>query len=139
MRDVRSVMCAYNAVNGVPACASDFLMNERLRDDWGFDGYVVSDCGAAANIFRDDALAWVEDPVEGVALAFKAGMDLICGDYRNNMSTEAEHIVAAVRRELLDEAVLDRALERLFEARIRLGLFEPRAAVRRHNGDRLRH
>ena len=123
--DVRSVMCAYNAVNGVPACASDFLMNERLRDDWGFHGYVVSDCGAAANIFRDDALAWVEDPVEGVALAFEAGMDLICGDYRNNMSTEAEHIVAAVRRELLDEAVLDRALERLFEARIRLGLFEP--------------
>jgi beta-glucosidase len=122
---VQSIMCAYNAVDGIPACANETLLKTHLREAWGFDGYVVSDCGAAANIFRKDALAYTDDPAEGVALAFKAGMDVICGDYRNNMSTEPEHIVDAVKRGLLDEAVLDQALRRLFEARIRLGLFDP--------------
>lgn len=122
---VDSIMCAYNAVDGIPACANEMLLKTRLREAWGFKGYVVSDCGAAANIFRKDALAYTDDPAEGVALAFKAGMDVICGDYRNDMSTESEHIVEAVKRGLLDEAVLDQALRRLFEARIRLGLFDP--------------
>jgi beta-glucosidase len=122
---VDSIMCAYNAVDGIPACANEMLLKTRLREAWGFKGYVVSDCGAAANIFRKDALAYTDDPAKGVALAFEAGMDVICGDYRNDMSTESEHIVDAVERGLLDEAVLDRALRRLFEARIRLGLFDP--------------
>jgi beta-glucosidase len=121
---VQSIMCAYNAVDGIPACASEDLMQTRLRDRWGFTGYVVSDCGAAANIYREDALHYA-DPVRAVALAFDAGMDLICGDFRNNWTTEAENIVAAVDQGILDEAVLDRALTRLFEARIRLGLFDP--------------
>lgn len=121
----QSVMCAYNAVDGVPACASADLMETRLRGDWGFSGYVVSDCGAAANIFREDALHYIDSPAAGVAAGFEAGMDVICGDYRNNMSTEPEHIVAAVRVGLLDEAVLDRVLTRLFSARIRLGMFDP--------------
>jgi beta-glucosidase len=122
---VDSIMCAYNAVDGIPACANEMLLKSRLREAWGFKGYVVSDCGAAANIFRKDALAYTDDPAKGVALAFEAGMDVICGDYRNDMSTESAHIVDAVKRGLLDEAVLDRALRRLFEARIRLGLFDP--------------
>ena len=127
--EVYSVMCAYNAVSGVPACASVDLLDTRLRKAWGFKGYVVSDCGAAANIFREDSLRYTKTPQEGVAAGFKAGMDLICGDYRNNMSTEPEHIVAAVRNGLLPEMVVDRALTRLFEARIRLGLFDPPAQV----------
>ncbi|WP_199560088.1 glycoside hydrolase family 3 protein [Sphingomonas psychrotolerans] len=122
---VESIMCVYNAVNGVPGCASSFLMEERLRRNWGFKGYVVSDCGAAANIYREDALHYTKTAVEGVALGFKAGMDLICGDYRNNMTTEPENIVAAVKSGQLPEAVVDRSLQRLFEARIRLGLFDP--------------
>ncbi|WP_243455766.1 glycoside hydrolase family 3 protein [Sphingosinicella sp. BN140058] len=125
---VYSVMCAYNAVGGVPACASQDLLDTRLRRDWGFKGFVVSDCGAAANIFREDSLRYTKTPEEGVAAGFKAGMDLICGDYRNNMSTEPEHIVAAVRSGQLPEAVVDQALRRLFEARIRLGLFDPPAS-----------
>ena len=48
----QSVMCVYNSVYGVPGCASPFLMEDKLRKDWGFQGYVVSDCGAAANIFN---------------------------------------------------------------------------------------
>ena len=122
---VAAVMCAYNALYGVPACASKFLMQERLRTDWGFGGYVVTDCGGAANIYREDALAYETDRVKGVALGFKAGMDVICGDYRNELSTEPDQIVEGVQSGVLPVAVLDRALLRLFTARMRLGMFDP--------------
>ncbi|WP_206366457.1 glycoside hydrolase family 3 protein [Sphingomonas gei] len=122
---VESVMCVYNAVDGVPGCANSFLMEETLRRSWGFKGYVVSDCGAAANIYREDALHYTKTAAEGVAVGFKAGMDLICGDYRNEMTTDPENIVAAVKTGQLPEAVVDRSLLRLFEARVRLGLFDP--------------
>jgi beta-glucosidase len=121
-----SVMCAYNAVNGQPACANTALLEEHLRKDWGFQGYVVSDCGAAADIFG--GLRYAPNAEAGVTAAFKAGMDLICGDYRNEMSTEPQGIIGAVRHGLLPESVVDRALGRLFTARIKLGLFDPPAA-----------
>ena len=126
---VQSVMCVYNAVYGVPGCASDMLLSETLRRDWGFKGYVVSDCGAVANVYREDSLHYTKTAPEGVAASIKAGTDLICGDYRNNMTTEPENIVAAVRDGLMPEATVDQALERLFTARFRLGLFDPRSAV----------
>lgn len=126
---VQSVMCVYNAVYGVPGCASDMLLSQTLRRDWGFKGYVVSDCGAVANVYREDSLHYTKTAPEGVAVSFKAGTDLICGDYRNNMTTEPENIVAAVRAGLMPQATIDQALERLFTARFRLGLFDPRAAV----------
>jgi beta-glucosidase len=122
---VDSVMCAYNAVDGTPACASTELLDRHLRRAWGFKGFVVSDCGAAANIYRPDALHYTQTPEQAVAAAFGAGMDLICGDYRNKMTTEAGPIVGAVRQGLLPEATIDRALVRLFVARIRLGMFDP--------------
>jgi beta-glucosidase len=122
---VASVMCAYNAVNGIPACASDDLLDAHLRRAWGFKGFVVSDCGAAANIYRADSLHYTKTPEQAVAAAFTAGMDLICGDYRNKMTTEAGPIADAVRHGDLKEAVIDRALVRLFAGRIRLGLLDP--------------
>jgi len=122
---VAAIMCAYNALYGVPACASQFLMEERLRKEWDFGGYVVTDCGGAANIYREDALAYELDRVNGVALGFIAGMDVICGDYRNGLTTEPEQIVEAVTRGILPQEILDRALVRLFTARMRLGLFDP--------------
>lgn len=121
----QSVMCAYNAINGEPACANGTLLQEHLRKDWGFQGYVVSDCGAAADIFIPDGHRFAPNAEAGVTAAFEAGMDLICGDYRNNMSTEPTGIVGAVRHGLLPESVLDRALTRLFTARIKLGMFDP--------------
>src|SRR3569833_394248 len=124
---VQSVMCAYNSVDGEPACASGLLLQEHLRKDWGFQGYVVSDCGAAADIFRPDAHKFSANAAAGVAVAFKTGMDIICGDYRNNMSTEPKGIVEAVRQGLVSEYVLDQALTRLFAARIKLGMFDPPA------------
>jgi beta-glucosidase len=126
---VESVMCVYNAVNGVPGCANSVLMDDYLRKAWGFQGYVVSDCGAAANIYREDAHHWRANATEGVAAGINAGMDLICGDFRNNWTTEAEGIVEAVTKGLLKQEVLDRALVRLFSARIRLGMFDPPANV----------
>ena len=122
-----SVMCAYNAVDGAPACASSMLLDQHLRKDWGFKGYVVSDCGAAADIFKGHR--YKPNAEEGVTAAFTAGMDVICGDYRNNMSTEFEGIVAAVRKGLLPESVVDQALRRLFSARFRLGMFDPPTSV----------
>jgi len=123
----QSVMCAYNSINGEPACANGMLLQEHLRKDWGFQGYVVSDCGAAADIFRPDAHKFEPSAAAGVAVAFKTGMDIICGDYRNKMSTEPNGIVDAVHHGLLSEAVLDQALTRLFTARIKLGMFDPPA------------
>ena len=80
---------------------------------------------AAANIYRPDALAYTKTAPEGVAVGFKNGMDLICGDYRNNLTTDADNIVKAVKSGLLPEKVLDRSVARLMEARIRLGMFDP--------------
>jgi beta-glucosidase len=124
---VQSVMCAYNAVDGEPACANAALLQEHLRSDWGFQGYVVSDCGAAADIYIPDGHRYRPNPATAVAAAFPAGMDIICGDFRNHWNTEVDGIVSAVRQGLLQESVLDQALRRLFEARIRLGLFDPPA------------
>src|SRR3989454_1551632 len=122
-----SVMCAYNSLDGQPACANTFLLDQRLRKDWGFKGYVVSDCGAVTDVFRGHKFA--ATPEEGVAAVFKAGMDLICGDYRNNMSTERASIVNAVHQGLLPESVVDTALRRLFTARFPLRMFDPPASV----------
>jgi beta-glucosidase len=122
-------MCAYNAVDGVPACASEALLDRTLRKSWGFEGFVVTDCGAAANIYRDDALHFSPTPEAGVTAGFKAGMDLICGDYRNRMTTDAPAIIAAVQQGLLPEAVIDRSLQRLFTGRFALGLFDAPSQV----------
>ena len=122
-----SVMCAYNSLNGQPACANTFLLEDHLRHDWGFQGYVVSDCGAIADVFGGHHFAPTAE--QGVAVSFQAGMDVICGDYRHQMSTERTAIVNAVKQGLLPEADLDKALCRLFNARFRLGMFDPKSDV----------
>lgn len=111
-----SVMCAYNRVDGVPACASPDLLDRRLRGEWGFEGYVVSDCGAIADIFEGHR--YLRDAAEASAAAVKAGTDLTCGD-------EYRALVEAVGQGLIAEAEIDRALVRLFTARFRLGMFDP--------------
>jgi beta-glucosidase len=123
----QSVMCAYNSLNGQPACANSVLLEEHLRHDWGFQGYVVSDCGALADIFGGHH--YVPTAEEGVTAAIKTGMDVICGDYRNGMSTEPTSTLAAVHHGLLAEADIDRALHRLFTARFKLGMFDPPSNV----------
>lgn len=122
--NARSVMCAYNAVNGAPACASEPLLKELLRETWGFDGYVVSDCGAVFDIYTKDHHGYAQTREEGVAVALKSGMDLICGD-----GDEAGNIISAVRTGVLDEETVDEALVRLFTARFKLGQFDDPSKV----------
>jgi beta-glucosidase len=122
-----SIMCAYNRLNGEPACANSVLLGEHLRKDWGFQGYVVSDCGAVADVYKGHKFAPTAEAA--AAAVFKAGMDLICGDSRNNMNADPQGILGAVHQGLLSEADLDRALRRLFIARFRLGLFDPATSV----------
>ncbi|MBS1705240.1 MAG: glycoside hydrolase family 3 C-terminal domain-containing protein [Armatimonadetes bacterium] len=117
VRDAKpwSIMGAYNRVFGEPACSSKFLLQEQLRDKWGFDGYVVSDCGAITDIWANHKVVPTKE--EGCARAVLAGCDLECGnDYPS--------LVKAINRGLLTEKDLDKSLVRLFDARYRLGLMD---------------
>lgn len=117
---VEAVMGAYNRVNGEPACASTELLIKILREEWGFAGHVVSDCGAIKDIYADHKV--VETPVEAAALAVNNGCDLNCG-------WVFEHLVEAVKQGLLSEETIDRAVKRLFKARFKLGMFDPEEMV----------
>ena len=122
-----SVMCAYNSINGKPACAQPVLLQEHLREAWDFTGYIVSDCGAASDIYRNHK--YTPTMPEGMAAAVKAGMDLICTWPEAAVKEESEALVAAVRQGYLPEADVDRAVRRLFTARMKLGMFDPPASV----------
>ena len=111
-----SIMCVYNSVAGVPGCASTDLLQKRLREQWGFQGYVVSDCGAVNDIYRNHKYS---STLGGAAVAaVKAGTDLTCG-------TEYRTLVDEVKAGRITEAEINRSLERLFVARFRLGMFDP--------------
>ncbi|HEY5883216.1 MAG TPA: glycoside hydrolase family 3 C-terminal domain-containing protein, partial [Pyrinomonadaceae bacterium] len=118
--NARSVMCAYNRTNGEPCCANPRLLNDILRGEWGFNGYVVSDCGAIEDIYLRHK--FVKTPEEASAMAVKRGTDLECGD-------SYKSLVNAVRQGLISETEINRALKRLFEARFRLGMFDPPSMV----------
>ncbi|HLN54961.1 MAG TPA: glycoside hydrolase family 3 C-terminal domain-containing protein [Bacteroidales bacterium] len=110
-----SVMGAYNMFRDYPCCANPILYG-ILRNDWGFKGYIVSDCGAISDFHRFTKVA--KDAAEASAMAVKAGTDLECGsDYKSLMT--------AVERNLITEADIDIAVKRVMEARFRLGMFDP--------------
>ena len=111
-----SVMCAYNRTNDEPCCANKKLMTDILRGEWGFDGYVVSDCGAIRDIWEGHK--FVKTETEASVLAVRAGTDLTCGG-------EYATLVDAVKRGLISEAEIDTAVKRLMTARFRLGMFDP--------------
>jgi beta-glucosidase len=113
---VGAVMGAYNSVYGRPACASPFLLTDLLRKQWGFDGHVVSDCGAIYDIYANHK--FTSTPEEAAAAAVKAGNDLCCG-------TDYNTLVRAVQKGLISEAEINTAVGRVLEARFRLGLFDP--------------
>jgi beta-glucosidase len=116
----QSVMCAYNAIDGAPACANTMLLRDHLRDAWHFDGYVVSDCAAVADVFTGHN--FTPDMAHAAAAAVRAGTDLECG-FGKGQAYSA--LVDAVHQNLITEAELDVALRRLFTARFRLGMFDP--------------
>lgn len=115
-----SIMCAYNRVNGQPACASDLLLKERLRDAWKFQGYVVSDCDAVKDISEHHKYA--PDPVVGAAMGLKAGVDNECNNATLfEIGGLSNRYRQAYERGLISIQDIDRALVRLFSARYRNG------------------
>ena len=125
-----SVMCAYNRVNGQPACVNSFLLEDQLRGAWKFDGYVVSDCDAVKDVSMGHQ--YTKSLVEAGALAIKAGMDNECADFFRKITDDSDYVkyVDAVKQGLITEKDIDRALKRLFTARFRLGMFDPPALVK---------
>jgi len=113
-----SLMCSYNAIDGKPACANPELLTNTLRQAWGFDGFVTSDCGAIDDITRGHH--FTKTNPEGAAAAVKAGTDTACA-----FLDEYLDLTPAVRQQLIAESQLDQSLQRLLSARMRLGLFDP--------------
>ncbi len=118
---VAAVMGAYNRVYGESASASQFLLRDVLRRDWGFKGYVVSDCWAIVDIWKTHKIVATRE--EAAALAVKNGTELECGE-------EYSTLTNAVKQGLISEAEIDDALTRLFASRMRLGMFDPPQQVR---------
>ena len=119
-----SVMCAYNSINGQPACANEFLLQDQLRGKWNFQGYVVSDCEAVVNIFRDHHFTSTQ--AEASALALQRGMDNECVDFAKvHDDHDYKPYLDAYNKGILKEAQIDTALIRLFTARMKLGMFDP--------------
>jgi len=115
-----SVMGAYNRVNGEPCCGSPTLLQKILREEWGFRGYVVSDAWAIKDFHQRHGAT--RGPEESVALAVRSGCDLNCGDLYPRLTE-------AVKQGLVTEDEITRSVERLFEARFRLGMFDPEELV----------
>ena len=118
---VKSVMGAYNRVYGASASASELLLEDILREQWGFDGYVVSDCDSIEDIYKYHKI--VATPEEAAALGIKNGTELNCG-------TTYSALVAAVKQGLITEAEIDAALTNLMRTRFELGMFDPPERVR---------
>src|SRR5580704_3877992 len=119
-----SVMCAYNSVNEQPACVNEFLLQDQLREKWNFQGYVVSDCAAIVNIFRDHHFTRTQP--EASALAVQRGMDNECLNYSDiKDDRDYKPYLDAYQQGFLKESEIDTALIRLFKARIKLGMFDP--------------
>ena len=112
-----SIMTAYNAINGVPCTANTVLLTKILREDWGFKGYVVSDCGAAARLV--DAHQYVKTKELAAMVSIKAGLDLECGD-----DIYKEPLLNAYHMGMVTIADIDTAAYRVLRARMQLGLFD---------------
>lgn len=123
---VETVMCAYNRVNGDPACGNNQLLKDILRGEYQFDGHVVSDCGAIADFYESDAHAVVRSPAEAAAWAVRSGTDLNCGTGKLSTFTNLHF---ALQRGMITEAEIDTAVKRLFKTRFKLGMFDPADVV----------
>ena len=120
-----SIMCAYNAINGQPACGNQFLLQHTLRGAWQFQGYVVSDCGAVRDMFENHHYRPTQ--AQASAISLERGMDNECIDFTAKVNDDHDYkpYIEAVQQGYLPESAIDTALIRLFTARIRLGMFDP--------------
>nr|WP_231969110.1 glycoside hydrolase family 3 C-terminal domain-containing protein [Thermoanaerobacterium sp. RBIITD] len=111
-----SIMGAYNRTNDEPCCGSKTLLIDILRKEWGFDGYVVSDCGAIDDFHMHHKVT--KNAAESATMAVNNGCELNCGN-------TYESLLTAVKEGLVSEETIDKAVTKLFEARFRLGMFDP--------------
>jgi beta-glucosidase len=118
-----SVMCSYNRINGTPACANPWLLDTTLRGKWGFQGFVISDCGAIGDLSTGQH--YTKDDEHSSAAAINAGMDSSCGWVPDGQRPEYSYLLEAARDGLVQTTVIDRALRRVLTMRIRLGLLDP--------------
>lgn len=119
--DVEAVMCAYNRTNDEPCCAHNYLLDDILREKWGFDGHVVSDCWAIVDFYAENGHGTVSTVEEAAALALKNGVNLNCG-------SSYPALTEAVAQGLVEESTVDAALAKLLETRFKLGMFDPEEA-----------
>ena len=112
-----SIMASYNAINGVPSSANPWLLTKVLRDDWGFDGYVVSDCGGPSTLVEDHHYVALRETA--AALCLLSGLDLECGD-----NYYIEPLKKAYALGMVKDEDIDRAVRRILTARMRLGIFD---------------
>lgn len=122
-----STMCAYNRVNEVPACGDPWLLTQVLRQEWGFEGYVVSDCGAISDIIHQHK--YTENEVQAVAAAMNAGMDLECEGGGDEQLLYEKYLKQAVDEGLVDQATLDDRVVNVLKSRMLLGDLDPKEAV----------
>ena len=120
-----SVMCAFNSINGEPACANEFLLQDQLRGKWDFQGYVVSDCGAVIEIVQGHH--YEPTQAQASAISLQRGMDNECVDSTVKVKDNHDYkpYLDAVREGYLKESDIDTTLVRLFTARMKLGMFDP--------------
>ncbi|HVN93425.1 MAG TPA: glycoside hydrolase family 3 C-terminal domain-containing protein [Terracidiphilus sp.] len=120
-----SIMCAYNAINGEPACANEYLLQDQLRGKWGFQGYVVSDCDAVRDMFTGHRYGTTQAQASAISLI--RGMDNECygGGPTSKDDSHYKPFIEAVQQGYLPESAVDTTLVRLFTARMKLGMFDP--------------
>jgi len=120
VKEAIGVMCSYNALNGVPTCANEWLLKTKLREEWNFTGYIVSDCGALACIYNDHHYA--KDSIEAAAQSKNASVDINCG----NGVVYPEGLLGAYGSNLVEEATIRNSFTRMARLQFQLGLFDPK-------------
>ena len=116
--NVESVMCAYNRINGEPACASNTLLGEILLDKWSFTGHIVSDCWALVDFYSEIGHGTVTNKLEAATLALESGVNVNCGDTYSALKL-------AVEEGFVNESLINERLKPLLKTRFKLGLFDP--------------
>ena len=124
--DVQSVMCAYNRFRDKPCCGSDILLSNILRQEFGFNGYVVSDCGAISDFYTKNAHHIVETSSQAWGWSVSTGTDLNCEMAQGFL---VKNLDSAIHAGVINEKDLNTSLERLFSARFKLGMFDPEEMV----------